>query len=282
MNASLEILHRGPLCRVQDAGRPGFRYLGIPPAGAMDPTAMHEANRLLDNRPNAPILECLTGARLRVLLPTQIALTGFGHARAWLAHPGEIVDITADLPGVWHNLALPGGVDAPRWLESASVCPRAGIGSPLAKGQHIAGVADPLSAWRVGITRRYPAVTVPEPVGTQTTPPPIRIWPGPQWAQFSAQARKAFLAQPWRISRQSDRSGYRLEGERIAVPELELSSEPVRIGAIQVPADGQPIVCLNDGPTVGGYPKIGVIDPNDLRRLVQTRPDESLHFTIAA
>ena len=27
-------------------------------------------------------------------------------------------------------------------------------------------------------------------------------------------------------------------------------------GSIQVPADGQPIVLLNDHPTIGGYPKI--------------------------
>lgn len=35
-------------------------------------------------------------------------------------------------------------------------------------------------------------------------------------------------------------------------------------GSIQVPADGQPIVTLHDGPTLGGYPKIAWIDPRDL------------------
>lgn len=249
---------------------------------------MQLANRLLDNRTDAPVLECLAGARFRVLAPVQVALSGFGHAHAWLAQPGEIVEITAAAPGVWSYLALPGGVDAPRWLESTSVCLRAGIGSALAKNANIACVSDPLGAWRAGIVRRYPDISLADTGSPLHDDPlavgalPIRLWPGPQWAQFSAQAKKSLCAQAWQVSRQSDRSGYRLEGEALAVPDRELFSEPVRIGTLQVPPDGQPIVCLNDGPTVGGYPKIAVIDPLCLRLLVQTRPGSTVRFTLAS
>jgi len=45
-----------------------------------------------------------------------------------------------------------------------------------------------------------------------------------------------------------------------------------------VPADGQPIVTLHDGPTLGGYPKIGWIDPRDLPRLVQRRSGQAVRF----
>ncbi len=273
----LERLSPSTLCTVQDAGRPGLRPLGIPPAGAMDAMAMRMANRLLDNRANAPVLECLAGARFRVMQPVQLALAGWGHARAWLAQVGEIVEITADLPGVWSYIALPGGVASPHWLGSASICRRAGIDIPPDEGRHISSLGDPLSAWRTGITRRYPAATDSIPHEA-----PLRVWPGPQWAQFPARARKALLAQMWQISRQSDRSGYRLTGDALAVPTEELFSEPIRIGAIQVPPNGQPVVCLNDGPTVGGYPKIAVIDPSDLSRLVQTRPGSTLRFTLAS
>lgn len=270
----LERLSPSALCTLQDDGRPGFRSLGIPPAGAMDGMAMQLANRLLDNRANAPVLECLAGARFRVLQPVQIALTGWGHACAWRAQPGEIVEVTAALPGVWSYIALPGGIDAPHWLGSASVCRRAGIEAPL--GRSLNSLGDPLSAWPAGIRRRRPTEALAKP------PAALPIWPGPQWEYFSAAARARFLEQSWRVAQQSDRSGYRLEGKSLTVPKGELLSEPIRIGAIQVPPNGQPIVCLNDGPTVGGYPKIAVIDPHDLRFLVQTRPGATLRFTLAS
>ena len=49
-------------------------------------------------------------------------------------------------------------------------------------------------------------------------------------------------------------------------------------GAIQVPADGQPIVLLADAQTAGGYPKIATVIRADLPRLAQARPGERLTF----
>jgi biotin-dependent carboxylase-like uncharacterized protein len=277
----LEILSPGGLCMAQDAGRPGFRRLGIPPAGAMDPAAMRLANRLLDNPPAAPVLECLHGARFRVLEPGPIALAGFGHARAWQARAGELIAIGPELPGVWHALALPGGLAARRWLDSASVCPRAGLGAPLMKGERVDnaganGVGTLPSDWPTGVKCRYPADAQLEAAAEGA--PPIRVWPGPQWAELSEAARRLFFSQSWRVSPRSDRAGYRLEGEPVPTPAGNLASEGVRVGSIQVPPDGQPIVTLHDGPTVGGYAKIALIDADDLRRLVQTRPGQSVCF----
>jgi allophanate hydrolase subunit 2 len=62
------------------------------------------------------------------------------------------------------------------------------------------------------------------------------------------------------------------------VPGLEMISEPVRIGSIQIPGGGQPIVTMRDGPTVGGYPKLGMIDPRDLSWLTQCRPGQKVRF----
>ena len=58
------------------------------------------------------------------------------------------------------------------------------------------------------------------------------------------------------------------------------------VGAVvheALPGDAEDarIVILRDGPTVGGYPKIGVIDPDDVNWLVQTAPGQKVHFTPA-
>jgi allophanate hydrolase subunit 2 len=57
-----------------------------------------------------------------------------------------------------------------------------------------------------------------------------------------------------------------------------LPSEGVALGAVQVPADGQPLVFLADHPTTGGYPVIGVVDAADLPALAQARPGEKVRF----
>jgi allophanate hydrolase subunit 2 len=42
------------------------------------------------------------------------------------------------------------------------------------------------------------------------------------------------------------------------------------------------VVTLHDGPTVGGYAKIALIDAADLDRLVQTRSGHYVNFWIPA
>ena len=55
-------------------------------------------------------------------------------------------------------------------------------------------------------------------------------------------------------------------------------SEPVLPGSVQIPTDGQPIVTMCDGPTVGGYPKLGLVDGADLSWLAQCRPGLKVRF----
>ncbi len=73
----------------------------------------------------------------------------------------------------------------------------------------------------------------------------------------------------------------RLSDPTLTPHPAEILSEPVLPGSIQVPAGGQPIVTMPDGPTVGGYPKIAVVDPADLWTVAQCRPGRSLRFVMA-
>ena len=274
----LEVLSPGLLTTVQDGGRPGWRRFGIPPGGAMDRTAWQLANRLLNNPEQAPVLECLQGVRLRALTPLHLAAAGAWGGRAWTAKAGEIIEFPPTLAGVWHTLALPGGIEAHRFLGSASTCPRAGIGQALAKGDRVACLGLPDHALPQGIKGRQPS----RAATPSYAPDPVRVWPGPQWEMFDADSRARFLASAWQVSSRSDRTGYRLDGPRLRVPSGELVSEPVRIGSVQIPPGGQPVVTLYDGPTVGGYAKIALVEAGDLDRLVQTRPGQQVHFELIA
>ena len=85
----------------------------------------------------------------------------------------------------------------------------------------------------------------------------------------------------FQIGAASDRTGYRIEGVRLSHDVAEQRSEPACPGAIQLPRDGQPIVLMADGPTIGGYPRIAVVITADLPALSQKRPGEGLSFAEA-
>ena len=57
-----------------------------------------------------------------------------------------------------------------------------------------------------------------------------------------------------------------------------MASIGLTVGAIQITPAGAPIVMLANHPTTGGYPVIGVVDPDDLADLAQSRPGESVRF----
>ena len=62
----------------------------------------------------------------------------------------------------------------------------------------------------------------------------------------------------------------RLEGEPLATPRApEIPPEGTAPGAIQVPADGQPIVLGPDGPVTGGYARIATVIAADCPLLAQ-------------
>jgi allophanate hydrolase len=105
--------------------------------------------------------------------------------------------------------------------------------------------------------------------------------PGPQDDHFTPDALASFFAQGWQATPAQDRMGLRLEGEALAhtsADAADIVSDGVTPGVIQVPANGQPIVLLADGQTVGGYPKIATVITADLPRLAHLRPGTRVRF----
>lgn len=278
MGGTIEIVKTGLGCSLQDRGRMGWKRFGVPPSGAMDPHAAAVANRLAGNAEGVPVLELLMqGAELRVMAACRLAVTGadggsdFPCWHGTHLAAGATVAFPHNRSGLWTYVAIKGGFDAPRILGSASAYPRGGLGVPIKAGDILASSGPGTMPRNIGGTwapledrRNY------------ETPPVLRVWPGPQWEWFEDPAD--FFAADWQVSSRSDRTGYRLEGAVITPPEREMTSEPVLAGSIQVPPDGRPIVTMRDGPTVGGYPKIGLVDADSLSWLAQCRPGVRIRF----
>jgi biotin-dependent carboxylase-like uncharacterized protein len=273
----------GPLLLVQDLGRPGSMQVGVPPSGALDPRALAMANRLVGNPESAAGLEVLLGGtRLAAESSHRIAVTGalvgvrIGHREgSWgAAEPvpaGMTVELAAAADGLRCWVAVAGGVQVEPVLGSRSTDTLTGLGPrPLAVGDRLEiGVADS------------------SPVVAATAVPPSRpdVWRlpmsfGPRDDRFEKASLDLLLTQEYVVSPSSNRTALRLEGGKplTRVDHSELASEGVVTGAVQVPASGLPLVFLADHPVTGGYPVVGVIEPEALTACAQARPGDRVRF----
>lgn len=279
---AFDVIEAGLFTTMQDLGRHGYRSLGMPGAGAMDPDALRLANLIAGNSPAAAALECTApGPALRALSDLSVAVTGAdltatvdGTAidmwRAVQVRAGQVIRFGAPHSGMWAYIAPAGGIEARTVLGSASTYFSGGVGRRLERGdiigvgvRHGTPLATPLPAQMVRIPRDE--VTV-------------HVIPGPQGDWFPDDAVEAFFDSPFRVTVQHDRAGIRLDGPAISRDPREMLSDAMLPGAIQVPPDGRPIVIMVDGPTTGGYPKIGVVATVDLPLLAQARPGTRVRF----
>ncbi|MFI7585303.1 5-oxoprolinase/urea amidolyase family protein [Kocuria sp. M1N1S27] len=269
---------------VQDRGRAGTAALGVSPSGALDAAAAGSADRLVGNDPGAAVLEHLLGGleltahgeHVLAVTGARAALTVTGPApwRPPLGTPfalrdGERLAVGTVTAGARVYVGVRGGVAVPPVLGSRSADTLAGLGpGPLAAGDALPVGPDPGTA-----------VRLPEPVADPPAVPAVRVVPGPRDDWFAPAAVASFFAQEWQLTASSDRVGARLSGEPLErVRTDELPSEGTVPGCVQVPPSGLPVVLLQDAPTTGGYPVLGVVHPEDLAVLAQLRPGGRLRF----
>lgn len=283
------LIKPGPLCTVQDLGRPTGRRQGISPGGAMDRQACLWANRLLGNDPAAAVLEItLGGATLRFEEDATVALAGaecratlegepIGNWRTVRVRQGQTLRYAYSDTGMRAYLGFPGGVDAPRLFGSASVVLREGLEGSLGRPMHESERIRWLGAPHPELLRSVPAELVPNALPAIELP----LITGYEWHLFSAEERDAAWASEWSIDVASDRVACRLQGPALRSGPSALDSTPLLDGTVQVPGNGIPLVFMRDRPTVGGYPKLGSVDPGALDRLAQARPGTRVRFVPA-
>ena len=287
--SGLRVLNPGLFTSVQDRGRIGFRDIGVPTSGVLDLDAMRLANALAGNDPDCAVLECLgMGPEIEAVDgPVRVAFIGeadatilrsdgarqaLGPAHSATLGVGDRLAMGA-LRTACASIAVEGGVDVPMLLGSRATYVRGGFGGysgrTLRQGDVVpVGIpATSRAEQRLTADWRGPADD------------PIRVVLGPQDDAFTNEGVATFLGEPYAISNNADRMGYRFEGSAIAhVKGADIVSDGAVAGSIQVPGSGQPIVLLADGQSVGGYTKIATVISTDLPRLVRKQPGMVVRF----
>ncbi len=289
---ALSILRPGMFTTVQDLGRWGFQSRGVPVSGAMDWYSHRLANRLLGNDPQMATLEVtLMGPHLRFEGYGAFAVTGAAFrltlddlptemGRIIEASPGAVLKFGARVSGARAYVAVAGGIDVPEVLGSRSTHVLTTMGG------HEGRALKAGDALEIGVrgkgrgaidTHALPLTPHPLPLA----PAPLPFAPAPVTLRIIPAEEQLFAhvaPHRFRVSPQSNRMGYRLEGAAIGATPGECISTAVPIGAIQVPPSGQPILLMNDHATTGGYAIAGAVITADLPIAAQLAPGDWVEF----
>ena len=283
--SGLAVKQPGLLSLLHDRGRYGAHNLGLTTGGPLDGLAFDWANRLLGNDDDATCLEIsFGGLNLEAETDTSFIITG---AEAPCRLNGESIPLwqTQDIQrgdklevgfasaGTRCYLAVRGGFDIAPSFGSSSTVLREKIGGingdKLQAGDHLPCSSDNLVAHCQLAEQNQPVY------GNSAR---LRVVLGYQQAAFGPLQQWRFFNSEYSLSERCDRMGFRLEGETVHSEIVGMLSEGICHGAIQIPADGQPIVLMNDRQTIGGYPKIGAVIPIDTARLAQLSPGAQVRF----
>ncbi|MFJ4912283.1 biotin-dependent carboxyltransferase family protein [Streptomyces sp. NPDC088726] len=287
MSAGIEVVRAGALTTVQDEGRFGHAHLGVGRAGALDAPSARLANRLAGNPVGAALLETtVTGCAVRpdravraVVGGAPCRVTVDGRPVAWGAPvhvpAGAVLDAGPAAHGLRSYLAFAGGLEPESVLGSRSADLLSGLGPDPLRDGDVLPLGPPPSAGPP------PTAAVPWPGVPAELVLPVLLGPRHTW--FTADALRTLTTAAYRVSVQSNRIGLRTEGPELArARQGELPSEGMVLGAVQIPPDGRPVVFLNDHPTTGGYPVVGVVPESALAGAARVTPGTVVRFVRAA
>lgn len=272
--ARLLVEAAGPLTTVQDAGRLGWMRFGVSRSGPVDRHAFRAALAAVGADPAGPegvalelsvggiSLTCLEGA-------TGFALCGPGFTArlegaelgGWTAgtlRAGQRLVVRSG-SGNWGYLAFAGLLPARRWLGSAATHAGSGLGA----GAVAAGLVLRPEGCRLLAARALPPAADLAPIET------VRAVLGPQERFFTSEDVARLSAEPFAATARMDRMGMVLDGPALVPTRLDMPSEAMAFGSLQVDGAGRITLLLADHQTSGGYPKIATLLARDAARVAQ-------------
>lgn len=283
----IEIITPGILTTVQDFGRVGVMKNGFTQNGAMDRYSMTVANRLCGNCDSAPVLEMtVLGVTARFTQDTVICVSGadFGakindkpikRNKAYKINKGDILSMGAAKSGMRAYLAVAGGIVGEYVFGSASTNLKFAFGGHFGKKLQSGDVLSiGTGAFPLGEIDKW---EIPESEYSKDAQ--LRVVLGPQNEMYTDEDIRLFLSQEYEVNAQSDRMGIRLSGEPLKSKNgMDIISDGIVFGSVQVPNSGEPIILMADHQTTGGYAKIATVISVDLPRASQLSAGNTVRF----
>ncbi|MGN0568639.1 MAG: biotin-dependent carboxyltransferase family protein [Acutalibacteraceae bacterium] len=284
----MNIISPGLLTTVQDLGRFGYMESGFSPCGAMDSFSARLANILVDNSERDGVLEMtMIGVTAVFDEDNIIAITGAEFApkingvevpmnSAVRINSGDVLECGSAIAGCRGYLAVAGGFDIAPVMGSMSTNLKCGIGGFHGR-KLVAGDIIPL---RHSQDRLYGMSSRSLELKSDSRQvKTIHVIFGPQDDYFSQSSKDTFCSEIYKVTAQSDRMGIKLDGASVeAIDGVDIISDGIALGSVQIPSSGKPIIMMADRQTTGGYAKVATVITADIPVLAQMRPGDSLKF----
>lgn len=282
----IKIVRGGLLTTVQDSGRFGYMKYGFSQCGAMDIRAMKTANILLLNDENAAVLEmtlsgiaavftedcaiCLSGAQIEAAVNKKPIRTN----KVYAVSAGDVLICGKTKGGARSYLAVSGGIDVPEFLGSRSTDLKAKAGGLEGRKLKTGDDIKILPHKKLSNIEKRETAEFKYSMGIV-----LRAVPGPQDFMFTEDDLKIFFSSEYKISAEADRMGVRLNGTPLKGRNgMNIISDGIAPGSVQVPESGLPIILAADRQTAGGYAKIATVISADMPLLAQALPGYTVRF----
>ncbi len=285
----LQVLKAGIADTIRAVGRFGHQHLGIPPNSCMDMIAATTTNFLVGNDAEAAVIEMHFPASMFIVeQDCLLALSGadfmayvddkpITNNTVFTAKRSSVIQFKAPKQGRVCYLAVRGGFNVPKWLNSYTTNPPAKAGgwngSFLQAGATL-GFNNtsfinlkPKNNWKANLAPCYTADDL------------IRIIKGPAFDFLTEDAVAMLLSSTFSISINSNTMGFRLVGEALQLTQpQEMISSAVVMGTVQLLPDGSLLILMSDHQTTGGYPVVAYVAAVDLPKLAQSSIGKHISF----
>ena len=288
-NTYFQILRPGINTTIQDGGRNHLYHVGITVSGAIDQRNLKLVNKLVENQLDEAVIEFAYQGPLLKLKNGKIIFSITGDVlfkiirknskiedgicyKKYILEDGDQIDLISTKNTAYGYLSVKGGFKLEKVWNSYSTNTKANIGSNNGKKYSIEDkIIIKSNDLQTSKEMKMSYNKISDNI--------IRVIKGTNFNYFSREAQNSFFNQEFLVTKLADRMGIRLSGLKLEnIVSTNIKSEGLIRGAIQVPADGNPIIMLSDHGTIGGYPKIGVVISADLDRVGQLTPGSIINF----
>lgn len=278
----LKVKKAGFYTSVQDRGRFGYRHQGVPVSGACDLIAAGRANSLLENDPDAALLEItMQGPELVFNEPTYIALSG---ADMEVTLDGEVLAMeqvhrvgggselrcSRTRNGFRTYLGIKGGLLTESVLGSRSYYP------PVTTHRKLSALMElpyePTEAFEPKLLKLSPSEFWKEEK--------LEAFPGPEYDLLSQKQREMLFSTRFTLGKEHDRMACQLQ-EHLPGHLIRMITSATLPGTVQLTPAGRLIILLRDGQTTGGYPRVLQLASRSVSVLAQKHSADRVRFVSA-
>ncbi|VIO78114.1 Acetyl-/propionyl-coenzyme A carboxylase alpha chain [Bradyrhizobium ivorense] len=300
---TIDVVAPGAQSGIQELpGRLHLWHVGVPPSGPMDERSFRLANRAVGNPETTTALELtVNGPTLRFNTDATVALSG---ARMKASLDGaevafdEPVTVRAGQtlaigsihgPGQRTYVAIRGGFDVPEVLGSRAVFTLGAFGG------HATGALKAGDVLHLGAER--PGLAAPQRIEDSERPQLSRAWEigvvyGPHGAPdfFLDEDIETLFSASYEVHFNSARTGVRLigpkprwaraDGGEAGLHPSNIHDNAYAVGSIDFTGD-MPIILGPDGPSLGGFVCPAVVARDELWKIGQLKPGDTVRFVAA-